>query len=200
MKGVIRTKVGYTGGESSDPTYRKLGGHAEAIQIDYDPEDVSYADLLEVFWKGHNPHSRPFSSQYRNAIFYHDDKQKKLAIESKEMIEKEDGAKVHTDISRMKRFYRAEDYHQKYYMQRENKIMKELKSAYPSFRGVVDSTAAARINGYLGGNGSCERLENEIGSLGLCQKTGADLLTRVCGSSATGTCGGRDGKCAAVNE
>ena len=197
MKGVIRTKVGYTGGESSDPTYRKLGGHAEAIQIDYDPEDVSYADLLEVFWKGHNPHSRPFSSQYRNAIFYHDDKQKKLAIESKEMIEKEDGAKVHTDISRMKRFYRAEDYHQKYYMQRENKIMKELKSAYPSFRGVVDSTAAARINGYLGGNGSCEMLEADVYRLGLSKKTAEAFLIRICGSSQIGACEGDETRCAA---
>ena len=83
MPGVIRTRVGYTGGTTVDPTYHDLGDHSETIQIDYDPTQVSYQALLDVFWNSHNPTTRSWSRQYASAVFYHSDEQKKLAMESR---------------------------------------------------------------------------------------------------------------------
>ena len=76
---MIRTRVGYTGGNKENPTYRTLGDHTESIEVDYDPGIISYADLLKVFWRSHDPGSRSWSRQYIAAIFYHNEEQKKQA-------------------------------------------------------------------------------------------------------------------------
>ena len=68
---MIRTRVGYAGGTTNNPTYRALGDHAETIQVDYDPTQISYEELLEAFWTSHSPTSRPWSRQYASIIFYH---------------------------------------------------------------------------------------------------------------------------------
>jgi len=133
LKGVISTTVGYTGGHQPDPTYKEVSaggtGHAESIQIVYDPGLTSYQKLLEVFWHNIDPTTpnREFcdeGSQYRSAIFYHDETQKQLAEASKEEIE--DGKKLHvvTQIVPASTFYPAEDYHQKYY--RKNPVRYEF--------------------------------------------------------------------------
>ncbi|MBI5047125.1 peptide-methionine (S)-S-oxide reductase MsrA, partial [Candidatus Micrarchaeota archaeon] len=97
IKGVVATMVGYTGGEMKNPTYEDVcsdaSGHAEAVQIEYDPKKVTYEQLLKVFWENHNPttlnrQGPDVGEQYRSAIFYHSEKQKQLAIASKEAIEK----------------------------------------------------------------------------------------------------------------
>ncbi len=96
IKGVISTRVGYTGGEKDNPTYKEVctdtTGHAEAVEVTYDPEKVSYAKLLEIFWTGHNPtqfnrQGPDYGSQYRSVIFYHDDEQKLLAQKAKEELD-----------------------------------------------------------------------------------------------------------------
>ena len=127
LDGVISTTSGYTGGPEESPTYKEVSagktGHAEAVQIVYDPGKVSYKKLLEVFWMQINPTTpdRQFvdvGSQYRPGIFYHDDKQRRLAEESKlEITESErfDGPIV-TEITEAGAFWPAEDYHQDYYM------------------------------------------------------------------------------------
>ncbi|MGB5616246.1 MAG: peptide-methionine (S)-S-oxide reductase, partial [Desulfobacterales bacterium] len=74
--------MGYAGGTKEAPTYHSLGDHTETIQIDYDPSQVSYNDLLDIFWQNHDPSSRAWSKQYMAAVFYHTDEQKKLAEES----------------------------------------------------------------------------------------------------------------------
>ncbi|MEJ2315296.1 MAG: peptide-methionine (S)-S-oxide reductase [Nitrospirota bacterium] len=79
--------MGYAGGRKGNPTYHSLGDHSEAIQIDYDPEKVSYEELLRVFWGGHDPGSQSWSRQYRNILFYHDPKQKELALKSRERLD-----------------------------------------------------------------------------------------------------------------
>jgi len=126
LEGVVSTTSGYTGGHKSDPTYKEVSaggtGHTEAVQILYDPEKVTYAKLLEVFWRQINPTTpdRQFvdvGSQYRAAIFYHDEEQKRLAEESKKRIsqtEKFDGPIV-TEIVKAEKFWPAENYHQDYY-------------------------------------------------------------------------------------
>ncbi len=131
LEGVLSTISGYTGGHKADPTYEEVltgtTGHAEAVEVAYDPEKVSYAELLDVFWKNIDPtaENRQFAdvgTQYRTAIFYHSEEQRREAEESKDRIESSgrfDGPIV-TEISPASAFYPAEDYHQGYY--RKNPI------------------------------------------------------------------------------
>lgn len=126
LDGVIATTSGYTGGHVDNPTYEQVTsgdtGHAEAVQVLFDPGRISYGQLLEVFWRQINPtqKNRQFcdvGSQYRTAIFYHDDEQKRLAEESKARMDKEgpfEGLIV-TEIEPAGTFYPAEEYHQDYY-------------------------------------------------------------------------------------
>ena len=124
--GVIETIVGYTGGSTENPTYKQVSaggsGHAESIRIIYDPEIVSYDRLLEIFWKNIDPldSNGQFcdkGSQYRSAIFYHNEEQKKLSKELKNRIE-ENGSRpgsIVTEIVSALTFYPDEEYHQEYY-------------------------------------------------------------------------------------
>lgn len=188
MEGVVRTRVGYAGGKHEDPTYTRLGDHTETIQIDFDPREVSYEDLLSVFWEGHNPTRQSSLRQYRNIIFYHDADQKRIALESKERIRRKLGREVGTDVLPFERFYAAEDYHQKYALQRHPDLMEEFFSIYPSIDQIVSSTSAARVNGYLAGYGSGDTLKGEIHGLGLSKVGSEQLLKIVCGSSAALRC------------
>jgi len=164
---VIRTRVGYAGGTAKDPTYYNLGDHSETIQIDYDPTQVSYAELLDVFWNSHSPTSRPWSRQYMAIIFYHTDEQKRLAMETRDREAARTDAKIFTEIVPFSGFYLAEDYHQKYRLQQVPELMQEFEDMYLDADDFVNSTAAARVNGYLGGHGTFEGLQAEIDSLGL---------------------------------
>ena len=172
---MVRTRVGYAGGAKENPTYYSLGDHAETIQIDYDPARISYAELLDLFWAAHSPTSRPWSSQYASIIFYHDAEQKRLAEESREREAARRGAPIYTEIEPFTRFYLAEDYHQKYRLRGDRALMAEFQAIYPDLDGLVASTAAARVNGYLGGNGSLAQLEAEIDELGLSPEAQARL-------------------------
>jgi peptide-methionine (S)-S-oxide reductase len=175
---VVRTRVGYTGGARADPTYTKLGDHTESIQVDYDPEQISYEQLLEVFWEAHSPLSRPFSRQYMTAVFYQGEEQRQLAEASRERVAAELGSEVLTQILPAGTFYLAEDYHQKYYLRRHQGLYDEIAVVYPQTEQLIASTAAARLNGYLGGYGTRAQLEEEMAGLGLSQVS-ADLLRRI---------------------
>jgi peptide-methionine (S)-S-oxide reductase len=148
------------------------------VQVDYDPSQITYADLLDVFWQGHNPRSQPYSRQYMAAVFYHNEEQKELALASRERIAAELGGEVYTEVLPAGPFYLAEDYHQKYNLQRGRDYYKELSAIYPEIEDLVNSTAAARLNGYLAGYGTREQLEHEIGQLGLSPKLQARLASR----------------------
>ena len=82
VPGIIRTRVGYSGGSKKNPTYYDLGGHTETIQIDYDPKKITYEELLDIFWESHEP-TLSLSSQYASIIFFHNEEQKKIAKKSK---------------------------------------------------------------------------------------------------------------------
>ncbi len=142
-----------------------MGDHAESIEIDYDPSVISYADLLEVFWQAHDPGSRPLSTQYMSAIFYHTEDQKRLAIGSMKREEAKTQRKIYTAIRPASRFYRAEDYHQKYYLRQRPDLMEVFRSIYPAGKDFVDSTAAARVNAYLAGQGSLAAPQVELNDL-----------------------------------
>lgn len=125
VRGVVSTRVGYMGGHMENPTYEDvctgLTGHAEVVEVTFDPALVSYSELLDVFWSIHDPTSLnrqgpDVGEQYRSAIFYHDDEQKRLALESRRKLE-ESGrftGKIVTAIEPASTFYEAEEYHQQY--------------------------------------------------------------------------------------
>ena len=126
LDGVISTTSGYIGGHQLNPSYKQVSaggtGHTEAIQIIYDPERISYEKLLGVFWHNIDPTTadRQFcdkGNQYRTGIFFHDDKQKQHAEQSRTMLEKNKPFKepIVTEITKAATFYAAEDYHQNYY-------------------------------------------------------------------------------------
>jgi len=150
-----------------NPTYHSLGDHSESVEIDYDPAIISYSDLLKRFWEAHDPGMGSWSTQYKTAIFYHNDEQKRLAEETRNKIEATQKIKVQTEILPYSRFYVAEAYHQKYGLRGHSEFMKEFRSIYPSDEALMNSTAAARVNGYVSGYGSAAALQEEIGSLGL---------------------------------
>jgi peptide-methionine (S)-S-oxide reductase len=125
-KGVKSTKVGYIGGQLPNPTYEEVctakTGHAEAVEVEYDPDEISYEALLDVFWNNHNPttlnrQGPDVGIQYRSAIFYHNDEQKEIAEKSKQTIEKSGQFEnpIVTEIVSTPTFYEAEEYHQKYF-------------------------------------------------------------------------------------
>ena len=126
IKGVKHTEAGFMGGNVKNPSYllvcMGLTGHAEVVQIKFDPKAVSYAQLLKVFWQAHDPaqangQGANIGSQYRAAVFYHNPAQKKLAEKTKLAVEKK-GMKVATQILPAGEFYHAEEYHQKYLQKR----------------------------------------------------------------------------------
>ena len=144
-----------------------LGDHSETIQIEYDPARISYGDLLVVFWNSHNPAVPAWSHQYKSAIFYHNDEQQRQAFESRDRLEVERGSTIYTEIVPAATFYLAEDYHQKYYLQQYRALANEYRVIYPDILDFINSTAVARVNGYVGGYGTTETLQKELESLGL---------------------------------
>lgn len=164
---MIRTRVGYSGGTKKNPTYYGLGDHSEAIRIDFDPSLVSYEELLNIFWANHNPVQRSWSAQYKSAVFFHDGSQKKLAMETRDREAARRNAKIVTEILPANEFYSAEGYHQKYRLRQDRDLMKEFSALYPSDEDFMNSTAAARVNGYLSGYGTLESLRQEFADSGL---------------------------------
>lgn len=129
IEGVIDVVSGYSGGEIDNPSYEEVcsgnTGHAECVQITFDPEKIKFEELLEIFWKTHDPTSlnrqgADIGSQYRSVIFYQNDEQKRIAEQSKNAVSKYYEKPIVTEIVPLKRFYKAEDYHQDYYKRNPN--------------------------------------------------------------------------------
>lgn len=129
LKGVTEVTPGYSGGEMENPSYEKVSngntGHAEAIQIKFDPQIISYKDLLYVFFKTHDPtqtdgQGADIGAQYMSKIFYHDEKQKNVAQVLKESLQKDYNNPIITEILPYKSFYEAENYHKNYYAKNQN--------------------------------------------------------------------------------
>ena len=122
-RGVTATAVGYTGGSTESPTYEQVctgtTGHAEAVEVEFDPEQASYDDMLEIFWSNHDPTTRDrqgpdVGSQYRSAIFFHGPEQERAAVASRDRAQARHKSPIVTEIVPASGFWRAEDYHQQY--------------------------------------------------------------------------------------
>ena len=176
---MIRTRVGYAGGRQANPDYHRMGDHTETVQVDYDPQRITYGQLLGIFWKSHTPTGRSRSRQYMRAVFYHDENQREQAEASKAALAGKLGQTVHTEVVPLRTFTLAEDYHQKYLLKQQYTLKSEMSRIYPQHRDFVDSTAVSRINGYAGGHGSSEQFDRDVDRLGLSPAGKQELKTLV---------------------
>ncbi len=143
LKGVYKVESGYSGGSTVNPTYREIGsgttGHAEVVQVHFDPAEITFEELLEVFWSTHDPttlnrQGHDVGTQYRSAIFYHSDEQKEIAERSiKEVADLLWDDPIVTEVTPFKAFYLAESYHQNYY---------SLNASQPYCRAVISPKMA----------------------------------------------------------
>ncbi|XP_065162405.1 peptide methionine sulfoxide reductase isoform X3 [Atheta coriaria] len=166
--GVLRTVVGYSGGTKVNPKYRDLGDHTEVIEIHFDPKTVNYDKLLSLFWNNHEYGlTTKIKRQYMSLILYHNEEQKKIAEQSMDREAKKRNEKLITEIAPAREFYPAEDYHQKYRLQRHPWLCEMLKLS-PQL--LQTSHIAARLNGYIVGIGKEQHLENELQGFGFNEK------------------------------
>lgn len=149
--------MGYTGGTTSTPTYRNLGDHTETVDIEFNPDETSYEELLKMFWESHDP-TMQHKRQYMSAIFYHGADQRTVSEQSRDELLKKATRLVVTVIEKAGAFYEAEDYHQKYMLRKYPELISALKL---SDAELIKSSAAARLNGYIGGFGSVEAFNSE---------------------------------------
>jgi peptide-methionine (S)-S-oxide reductase len=147
LKGVEKVTSGYSGGFMENPSYEKVSsgitGHAEAIQIEFDPKIISYEKLLEIFWAIHDPttlnrQGADIGTQYKSAIFYHDETQKESAEKSKKKHQESFKDKIVTEIKPFTKFFNAEDYHQNYYDTYQQAVASGNKNANSYCSIVID--------------------------------------------------------------
>jgi len=176
-EGVVRTRVGYAGGTEPNPSYYSLGDHTEVVQVEYDPDRVRYEDLLAVFWANHNPFSAPHKRQYRGVVLVHDEDQRELATESAAALADRTGQTVETAIEPIESFTLAESYHQKYELRSTPVLSDEIEDLYGP--ELVDSTAAARLNGFVAGHGDADQRAALLGDIELSPAALSELRRRL---------------------
>jgi len=170
QKGVIRTAVGYSGGQQPNPTYRNIMDHTEVIQIHFIPSEITYEKLLNLFWDHHEYGlTTKIKTQYRSVIFYHSDEQKsKAEVSLQEMIPKVSPEVIITKIEPAGKFYPAEDYHQKYRLQMHKDLCNSLGL---NSELLQKSQIAAKVNGYLVGLGKESEVKRNLVGFGLNEET-----------------------------
>jgi len=146
---VVRTRVGYAGGETPEPTYHAIAGHSEALEVVFDADLITYEALVRVFWQSHRPYNKSWSRQYRSAIFYATEQEKRTVERIKQDEEQKRGATLYTDIEGAGPFWKAEDYHQKYILQQKGSLVRSLRR---QFGADWDETyAATKLNAQAAG-------------------------------------------------
>jgi len=166
MRGVWRTRVGYTGGSTDTPEYHNLADHTEAIQIDFDPSVLSFEKLVELFCRRHGPGAKRRKSQYQWAFWFHNNEQAESIHSAQQRVAREAGVGFDIHVAPVLPFYRAEDRHQKHRLQ-HSQLMAQFRTMYPNFQDFVDSTAAARVNGLLSGKGDPSLQADELADYGI---------------------------------
>lgn len=167
LPGVVRTRVGYAGGEEPRPTYRALGDHVETVQVDFRPDRIGYRELLRLFWASHDPGRPAPKRQYLSAIFHDGPGQRRAAEASRERWRARSGVDPRTELIPLQRFWPAEAYHQKYRLRQHPPLLEAVRERCPTGRALVDSTVAARLNGLVAGHGTAGLLERELELYGL---------------------------------
>ncbi|MFC7326037.1 peptide-methionine (S)-S-oxide reductase MsrA [Halorubrum rutilum] len=151
IDGVVRTRVGYAGGTTRDPTYHSLGNHTEVFQVEFDPDTITYRKLLNLAFESHNPHHQTSKTQYQNVILTATAAQQSTL---NEFLSAQgftaDG--ISTRIEQLSQFYLAEDYHQKYKLRSVSSLMATFNEAGYDDQAVRESPIAAKLNGYAAGH------------------------------------------------
>ncbi|WP_232321264.1 peptide-methionine (S)-S-oxide reductase MsrA [Sporosarcina ureae] len=177
LQGVIRTRVGYTGGTTVAPTYKTIEDHTETVEIDYDPTSISYEEILLHFWRNHYPNRDQYKGQqYVSSLRFHNQQQKLIIDLVKSEMEKELGEPIETEITPVGHFTLAEDRHQKYYLKRYPNVLDKLYWLYPSEESLINSTFAARLNGFVKGFGTRDQIVTEIESWPLPENARQQLI------------------------
>lgn len=151
LDGVVRTRVGYAGGTTTDPTYHDLGDHTEAFQVDYDPETRSFADLLDLVFRSHDPTQQTRKTQYQNIVFVATAAQREALADYLD-ANGYTAEGIATRIEQGSRFYPAENYHQKYSLRNKRSIMNTFEDAGYDESAIRESPAAATLNGHVVGH------------------------------------------------
>ncbi|MXV60752.1 peptide-methionine (S)-S-oxide reductase MsrA [Natronorubrum sp. JWXQ-INN-674] len=175
MKGVVRTRVGYAGGTKPNPSYYSLGDHTEVVQVEYDSDELTYDDLLEVFWENHSWTSTG-KRQYRGVVLAHDEAQYEAAERRRAALEERTGRSAMTEVERLEDVTLAEEYHQKYELRSTPVVGDELAAEYGE--GFVDSTTVARLNGFVAGHGEPAHRDEVLATLELPPSVLSELRRR----------------------
>lgn len=172
LPGVISTVVGYAGGTSPHPTYRKIDDYTETVEIVFDPHLLSLESLLHIFWQTHDATKNRFykERQYISLIIFQNIQQKKIAENIKQMEEKRQGKEIQTEFQVATLFYPAEDYHQKYFLRRFKEATKNVQKLFPDEETFIRSTISARLNGFIRENKSLPEIKEEIKNWGLSEE------------------------------
>ena len=163
LDGVVRTRVGYAGGTTADPSYHALGDHTEAFQVDYVPAEISFADLLNVVFESHHPHRQTGKVQYQNIVFTATAEQRD-ALSSYLDDSEYDREGIETRIEPLDGFTLAEPYHQKYHLQSKRWATTVFREAGYDGADLRESPAAATLNGYVSGHDIPDAEQLGVGS------------------------------------
>ncbi|MCT4633059.1 MAG: peptide-methionine (S)-S-oxide reductase [Firmicutes bacterium] len=148
LKGVLETEVGYSGGSIKNPSYRQMYDHTEVVKIIYNSEIISLHQIIDIFFDSFDYTSRPFSNQYKPIILYNSDDEWEVI---EEIMFQKGIRNHHVEIKAMGEYYRAEDYHQKFYLKNAELVRIELRKRYESDLELEKSIDAVKINSLLGG-------------------------------------------------
>ncbi|MFS0724579.1 peptide-methionine (S)-S-oxide reductase MsrA [Paenibacillus sp. 1P07SE] len=164
LPGVVRTRAGYGGGTTPAPTYREMGDHTETVQLEYDPGQISYEDLLTEFWSRHNPDNLHDykGNQYRSLILYHHEEQREAIEERIRQMAAQGRYVSATAVEPCRAWHLAEERHQKYYLKRYPDAVAKVRELFPNVAELVDGTLTARLNGLAKGYTSLERILREL--------------------------------------
>lgn len=180
LPGILRTRVGFAGGTSPNPTYRHMGDHTETVEIDFDPAVISYEEILREFWLNHYPNRGNYKGrQYISLLRYHGDRQKETIDRVKSEMAKKLGEPIETDIAAFGNFTPADEKHQKYYLKRYPNTLEQMQDLFPKPEHLIDSTFAARLNGFVKGYGKMQGLKNEIASWNIDEENREILLNKL---------------------
>lgn len=181
LPGVIQTEVGYAGGTSKDPTYRKIGNHSETVHLTFDPEIISYDQLVHLFWENHDAAKDRFykERQYISILFYQNETQYKTAKEIRSEYEQAQGKEIQTEFQTFNHFYTAENHHQKYFLRCFKGATEVIKNLFPDESSFIQSTIAARLNGFVRERGKLPDIKEEITHWGLSEANTKLLLETI---------------------
>lgn len=158
--------------------------------MDFDPTVIGYAELVNLALASHNPRWKAHKAQYASAVLAHDEEQLSVALERMAHASALLGGPLATRVEPLKRFWTAEDYHQKYYLRNDRALSAEYRAMFGGDETALrESTSAARVNGYIAGDGTREQLGREIDFLGLSERARDYLVSRVGDGASTGSCG-----------